>query len=51
MANIAESTVKVPSHDTARIQEGHILCGHMLCDWIELSVCAQEHSEIQATRR
>ena len=21
------------------IQEGHILCGHMLCDWIELSIC------------
>lgn len=25
----------VPSNDTARIQEGHILMGHLLCDWIE----------------
>ena len=40
MLNIAEVTFRVPSKDTARIQEGHILCGHMLCDWVELSVCA-----------
>jgi len=25
----------VPSNDTARIQEAHILMGHLLCDWIE----------------
>jgi D-sedoheptulose 7-phosphate isomerase len=25
----------VPSGVTARIQEGHILIGHLLCDWIE----------------
>ena len=42
MLKIAEVTLRVPSKDTARIQEGHILCGHMLCDWIELSVCAWE---------
>jgi D-sedoheptulose 7-phosphate isomerase len=28
----------VPSNDTARIQEGHILLGHLLCDWIEDAV-------------
>lgn len=39
MADIAEVTLRVPSKDTARIQEAHILCGHMLCDWVELSVC------------
>jgi D-sedoheptulose 7-phosphate isomerase len=42
MLKIAEVTLRVPSKDTARIQEGHILCGHMLCDWVELSVCASE---------
>ena len=25
----------VPSRDTARIQEAHILMGHLLCDWVE----------------
>ena len=25
----------VPSKVTARIQEGHILIGHLLCDWVE----------------
>lgn len=38
MRGIAAATLCVASKDTARIQEGHILCGHMLCDWIELSV-------------
>jgi D-sedoheptulose 7-phosphate isomerase len=40
MANVADLLLAVPSRDTARIQEAHILCGHMLCDWIELAVCA-----------
>jgi D-sedoheptulose 7-phosphate isomerase len=42
MAKIAHATIYIPSGDTARIQEGHILCGHMLCDWIELSVCEKD---------
>lgn len=36
IANLADYVVRISSCDTARIQEGHILCGHMLCDWIEL---------------
>lgn len=39
MAGIAHTALCINSKDTARIQEGHTLCGHMLCDWIELSVC------------
>ena len=39
MAKIADATLRIASKDTARIQEGHILCGHMLCDWIEQSIC------------
>jgi D-sedoheptulose 7-phosphate isomerase len=40
-AGIAEATVCIASKDTARVQEAHILCGHMLCDWVELSICQQ----------
>src|ERR1700722_3579212 len=36
MAALADHLFAVPSTDTARIQEAHILAGHMLCDWIEL---------------
>lgn len=42
IAGIAHVTLRVPSKDTARIQEAHILCGHMICDWIEQCVCAQQ---------
>ncbi len=42
MAKIADATLRIASKDTARIQEGHILCGHMLCDWIEQSICERE---------
>jgi len=47
MMKFADAAICVPSKDTARIQEGHILCGHMLCDWIELSVCAAEANRLQ----
>lgn len=42
MAGVADAVLAVASKDTARIQEGHILCGHILCDWIEMSICAGE---------
>jgi D-sedoheptulose 7-phosphate isomerase len=51
MVRIAHATICVPSKDTARIQEGHILCGHMLCDWIELSVCQQSADALKAAVR
>jgi D-sedoheptulose 7-phosphate isomerase len=35
MAGIAELALEIPSNETPRVQEGHILCGHMLCDFIE----------------
>jgi D-sedoheptulose 7-phosphate isomerase len=38
-ANLADAVIRIPSKDTARIQEGHILCGHMICDWIEQAAC------------
>ncbi len=39
LAALADICVRVPSTDTARIQESHILCGHILCDWVELATC------------
>lgn len=39
IAGIADAVFRAASTDTARIQEAHILFGHMLCDWIEQSVC------------
>ena len=42
IASIADITLRIGSEETARIQEGHILCGHMLCDWVELAVCEQD---------
>jgi D-sedoheptulose 7-phosphate isomerase len=32
----------VASKDTARIQETHILAGHMLCDWVEIAACTND---------
>jgi D-sedoheptulose 7-phosphate isomerase len=39
LATIANATLCIAGKDTARVQEAHILCGHMLCDWVELSIC------------
>jgi D-sedoheptulose 7-phosphate isomerase len=36
MALLVDHLFAVESSDTARIQEAHILAGHMLCDWLEL---------------
>ena len=41
IAALADHVFAVASRDTARIQEAHILAGHMLCDWIELA-CVSE---------
>jgi D-sedoheptulose 7-phosphate isomerase len=46
MAAIAEVALRVASKDTARIQEAHIFCGHMICDWIERCVCEREPESV-----
>lgn len=38
LKNLADICIKVPSHDTPRIQEAHILIGHLLCDIVEKKV-------------
>ena len=46
LASIADIALAIASKDTARIQEGHSLCGHMLCDWVEQAVCEREQAAV-----
>lgn len=38
LTDAADVCLAVPAEKTARIQEMHILIGHILCDWVEKSV-------------
>lgn len=40
---IADCAIIVPSQVVARIQEAHILIGHIWCQWIEESLAGQEN--------
>lgn len=42
LAMFADVCLRVPSTQSARIQEAHILLGHMLCEWIDIAM-SQEH--------
>lgn len=42
MAALADVCIHVPSQNPARVQEGHILVGHMLCEWVELATCINQ---------
>ena len=35
LAQYADILLNIPSTDTPRIQEAHILVGHILCEWVE----------------
>ena len=35
MSSLTKNIIKVDSKKTARIQEMHILIGHILCDYVE----------------
>jgi D-sedoheptulose 7-phosphate isomerase len=35
LKNYADLLLNVPSNDTPRIQESHILIGHIICEYIE----------------
>jgi len=45
MVKLADHLFAVASKETARIQEAHILAGHMLCDWIELDCLCEVDCE------
>ena len=40
---LADTHLVVAASDTARIQEAHILIGHILCDWIEAEIVASQN--------
>ncbi len=42
LARVADVCLRVPSTQSARIQEAHILLGHMLCEWIDIAM-SREH--------
>ena len=50
LAEIADAALCIPSKNTARIQEAHILCGHMICDWVERCVCARQSGMVNSVR-
>jgi D-sedoheptulose 7-phosphate isomerase len=48
---LADYMLAIASRDTARIQEAHILAGHMLCDWIELEWIQGMEAGVEAVAR
>ena len=42
---VCDVLVQIPSSDTPRIQEGHALCGHVLCALVERMVFAPDGSD------
>ena len=38
LKNSGSVTIRIPSDDTQRIQEGHITVGHILCELVENSI-------------
>ena len=38
LAEMVDILLNVPSSDTPRIQEAHILIGHILCEWTEAAI-------------
>ena len=41
MAETCTLLLNMPSNDTPRIQEAHILVGHILCEWVENALFTQ----------
>lgn len=47
LSSLADITFHAAADETARIQEVHILCGHILCDWIEVAMIAQMNEQFR----
>jgi len=45
MPALCDHCLVVPSHETQRIQEGHIAIGHVLCDILEQSLFGETRTE------
>jgi D-sedoheptulose 7-phosphate isomerase len=40
MKNHCDYLIQIPSNDTPRIQEGHMLIGHIICELVEVAIFA-----------
>jgi D-sedoheptulose 7-phosphate isomerase len=49
LRDVTDLCLVVPSANTARIQEAHILIGHMLCDLVETAMTANPVNDAGAT--
>lgn len=46
MLTVCDHLIMIPSHEPVRIQEGHIVLGHVLCGLIEKAMLADEDMRI-----
>ena len=42
MKDVVDFLINIPSEDTPRIQESHILIGHIICEIVESSIFPKE---------
>jgi D-sedoheptulose 7-phosphate isomerase len=49
MHGVVDALIAVPSDETPRIQECHILVGHALCDAVEQAITAQRSAAVHVT--
>jgi D-sedoheptulose 7-phosphate isomerase len=47
MKSVADCTICIPAEETPRIQECHILTGHMICEIVELMLFEDSGSDLQ----
>ncbi len=51
LAGLADLCIRIASRHTARIQEAHILCGHMLCECVEAVACHEPELALAGSAR
>lgn len=45
MASLSDILIAIPSNDTPRIQESHIMAGHIICQIVEEELFGQKHRD------
>jgi len=48
MKKVADCTIRMPTDETPRIQECHILTGHMICEIAEEMLCESPEAKAPA---
>jgi D-sedoheptulose 7-phosphate isomerase len=46
LGSVADHVIAIPSRDTARIQECHMLLGHTLCEIVEATLCPADDDAV-----